>query len=171
MEEFQIIPKVRLGKIELGMSRSMVHHAMGKNFIEITRDGVIYDSYEDYSLHIHYENDTVNFIEISNNPVVEVLYENTNIFNTPAESLIAYLVMFSDYLNTTEARLGYSYIFNNLGISLYRSNVFKEETLNESWFKNLTQEEKDEELKFLYFESVSVWSEGYYNVIQDILEK
>jgi hypothetical protein len=34
--------------------------------------------------------------------------------------------------------------------------------MDEPWFLQMSQEQKEDELRFQFFESVSVWSKGYY---------
>ncbi len=66
-------------------------------------------------------------------------------------------------------RINETYIFEDIGMSLYRSNVFREDAMTETWFQSLSQEQKDDELKYLYFESVSIFSRGYYDPIKSFL--
>lgn len=169
MKKINITPKVAIDNIELGMTRDTVHKIMGNKYFEMVRDSVLSDSYDDILLKICYENEIVNFIEISSNPGISVFYKETDIFQTKAENLIAYLKQYGDYLDTSEAQWGNSYIFEELGIALYRTAVFKEESINEPWFQELSPEHKEDELRFLYFEAVAVFGEGYYDTVKDIM--
>lgn len=169
MINLTITPHVSIGKIGLGMSRDIVHDIMGNNYIAMKRDKAEYDCYYDFCYQIQYDNNIVNYIEIANNSKFEVVYEGQNIFTTKAEELISFIEQFSKYLNTQSAQVGSTYIFEDIGLSLYRSNVFKEETMGETWFQKLSQEQKDDEKKYLYFESVSIFSRGYYDSVKPFL--
>jgi hypothetical protein len=169
MINLTIKPHVGISKIELGMNRNIVHDIMGNNFIAMKKGNAECECYYDFCFQIHYDNNIVNFIEIVNNPIFEVVYKGQNIFTTEAEELISFIEQSSKYLNTQEAQLCYAYIFEDIGLSLYRSNVFKEKTMDEAWFQELSQEQKDDESKYLYFESVSIFSKGYYDSIKPFL--
>lgn len=169
MNKFNLIPKSSIGNISLGMSRDMVHEILGNKYFEMFREGVLSDSYDDILLKVCYEKDIVNFIEISNDSGTNVFYDNINIFQTKADDLVAYLKQYSDYLDTSDAEWGFAYIFEELGISLYRTGVTKEESINEPWFQELSDENKEYELRYLYFEAVAVFGEGYYDSVKNII--
>ncbi len=50
------------------------------------------------------------------------------------------------------------YSFPELGLNFWRSGIFKEEDKLEDWFIELSQEDQKEECRFLYFETVSIFS-------------
>jgi hypothetical protein len=165
MDNLIIKPQVGIGEVKLGMRSQEVHEVMGNDFIKLKTGNIDRDCYYNLSFQIHYDNNIVNYIEVANSTAYSVMYENIDIFKIKANEFILYLNKSSKHLNTPSAQLGYMYVFEDLGISLSRSNVFNEETLKEQWFQHLSQEQQNEEFKFLYFESVSLWSKGYYNSI------
>ena len=166
MDNLIIKPQVGIGKITLGMSRDEVHELMGTNFTHMKTDKIVHDYYYNFCLQIQYDNNNiVNYIEIINSSTYHVVLEEVDVFKTKAENLISYIEQFSKYLKTPSAQLGYMYIFEDIGISLYRSNVFKEETMKDAWFLQMNQEQKDDELRFQYFESIAIWSKGYYDSV------
>ena len=71
----------------------------------------------------------------------------------------------SQYLPTQSAKMGCSYIFENIGISFYRSNVFESESENEIWFQQLSHDQREDTLKYQYFESIAVWEKGCYDSV------
>lgn len=161
-----IRPQVGIGNIQLGMTRERVHELLGDKYSMERRDDIVYDFYSDSYMQICYENNNVNFIELYNNCEFKVLLDNVEIFKTNADELILYLSKLDDFLNTNEAKTGYMFIYENLGVSLYRSRVCNKKIIEEQWFIQLSQEEKEDELKYLYFESVAIWSKGYYDSIK-----
>jgi len=167
MDNLIIISQVGIGKIKLGMSRDEVHKLMGTDLSRIKNGNIVCDTYFDSCFRIEYDNNIVNFIEIVNSitKYYHVVFEEVDIFNTTAKNLVSYAQQFSKYLDTPSAQAGFMYIFEDIGMSLYRSNVFKEETMNEPWFLQMNKEQKEDELRWQYFESVSIWSKGYYDSV------
>ncbi len=170
MENFIIRPCIGIGNLELGMSREQIHELLGSQCHTEIKDGIMCDYYLNMLIQICYDDNlSVNFIEISCSTECSVFYKETDIFKTKAEDLIQYLNKEAEYLNTCEARNGYGYIYEDLGLSLYRSQVMNEKTMKEQWFLELSQEQKEDELRFLNFEAVAVWSKGYYDTVKDLL--
>jgi len=54
-----------------------------------------------------------------------------------------YLSKLDNFLNTNEAKTGYMFIYEELGVSLYRSRVCNKKIIEEQWFIQLSQEEKE----------------------------
>lgn len=133
------------------MSRDGVHELIGTNFTHMKPDKIVRDCYYNFCFQIQYDNNNiVNYIEIVNSSTYHVVLEGVDVFKTKAENLISYVEQFSKYLNTPSAQMGFMYIFEDIGISLYRSNVFKEETMKEPWLLQMNQEQKEDELRFQY---------------------
>ncbi|MDF2941611.1 MAG: hypothetical protein K0S01_469 [Herbinix sp.] len=166
MDNLIVIPQVGIGEVKLGMHRDEVHELVGTNDTNIKTDSIVRGCYYDFCFQIEYDsNNIVNFIEIINNPTYNVVFEGVDVFKTKAEKLVSYVEQFSKYLETPSAQLGSMYIFEDIGISLYRSIVCKEETMKEPWFLQLSQEQKEDELRFLYFETIAIWCKGYYDSV------
>ncbi|WP_347488541.1 hypothetical protein ABDB91_15195 [Desulfoscipio sp. XC116] len=162
-----IEPHIGIGKVKLGMSRKAVHEIMGMNFESLKRDNILIDLYYESCFQVNYNKEgVVNFIEIADGIIdnFKVVFKDIEIFKTKANDLVSYFEKISKYnKDDPDAVLGFMYIFEDIGVSLWRPNVFKEEILHEPWFQQLEQEDKEYELKFQYFESVSIWSKGYYD--------
>jgi hypothetical protein len=166
MENLNVIPQVGIGKVKLGMHRDEVHELVGTNYTNIKTGSIVRDYYCNFCFQIEYDsNNIVNFIEIVNSSTYNVVFEGVDVFKTKAEELVSYVEQFSKYLKTPSAQLGYIYIFEDIRISLYRSIVCKEETMKEPWFLQLSQEQKEDELRFLYFETIAIWCKGYYDSV------
>ncbi len=43
------------------------------------------------------------------------------------------------------------YIFANIGLSLWRPSVFTEETMKEDWFKEMSKENQEQEMRYFFF--------------------
>jgi len=69
--------------------------------------------------------------------------------------LVIHIEKFLEYLKGDwETESGLSYIFKDIGLSLWRPTVFKEEMIQEEWFQELNQELKDDQMRYRYFESI-----------------
>jgi hypothetical protein len=158
---------VGVGNVKLGMTMEEVHEAMGMNFVSTKMFNIITDRYMESNFRVDYDkHNIVNFIELINyiTDYSQVFYEEVNVFQTKAAELVAYFERYANYNHDlVEAQSGSGYVFEDLGISLWRSRVFSKEFLKESWYKQMAKEEQEAELRFQYFETVSVWSKGYYD--------
>lgn len=171
MDKLIIRPSTGIGNVRLGMNREEVLEAIGMCFYSTYDKHNLCDEYFNYNLRVYYnDKGIVNFIEdlyyISK--YVQVIFEGIDVFKTKADELVSFIEKNCDKYNRndSDSQFGYGYIFENIGLSLWRSNVFKEETMHEEWFQKLGPEEKEEELRFQYFEKVSVFGKGYYDIIQ-----
>lgn len=167
MHKLLIEPNVGIGKVKLGMTREEVHRVMGNNYFSFTRNAVNIDAYYSSCFQINYDkNYVVEFIEMANGIAghFQVVFEEVDVFKTKAEALVAYVEKFAGYdKDSAESKSGYSYIFKDIGLSLWRPRVFKEEFLQESWFQELKQEIKEDEMKYWYFEAVGLGRKGYWD--------
>ena len=149
MEEIIVKPLESALGVKLNSSRIEVHNTIGipTRIIENT------DHYqnEDLMFSIDYdENNCVEYISISNplSNKFKVLYNNYNIFENTAEELIKKIESETIFrYDRDDPEMEYSYIFNDLELSFWRS------TLPES--------EDDNDGKF--FETVGIGVKGYYD--------
>lgn len=150
MKELIIKPGVSIGDITLGM-----HKDAAKEIISKFPDSVFLNMDCD-------ERENVHFMEIASNAKDEfvcVLQDiNVDPFHTKAKDLIRIVEQFDAYEQTDESRLGFSYRFPKLGLAFWRTGVLDEADLQESWFKEMSAEHQEDELRYLYFESVSVFT-------------
>jgi len=163
-------PYIGIGNVKLGMNMQEVHEAMGTDLYNGNYECNSYDEYFNYNLRVYYNDENiVNFIEaiscISN--YVQLMFEGVDVFKTKADELISFIEENYDKYdrNNPESEFGYGYIFENVGLSFWRPNVFKEEDMKEEWFQELGTEQKEDEFKYLFFETAAVFSKGYYDVI------
>ncbi|MGG4397349.1 hypothetical protein ABEX25_23875 [Paenibacillus thiaminolyticus] len=94
-----------------------------------------------------------------------------DVFNTKAEKLIEIIDKMTPYLRTSEPDLGSIFDFTEVGLSFYRSNVFTEKEMEEDWFKVKSPEEQEDDLKYLYIETVMVCGLEYYDLLRKARER
>lgn len=82
-------------------------------------------------------------------------------FNTRAKQIVQNLNFISKHEKETNGDT--QYIYANIGLSLWRSSVFTEETMREDWFKEMCKENQEEEMRYFYFQTVAVYpDDGLY---------
>ncbi|KPV56344.1 hypothetical protein QJ48_28320 [Paenibacillus sp. A3] len=163
MEKLTIEPGQGIGLIKLGMNKLAVEKALQD--YTASYHGINYgDNYFADAFRIEYDlEEKVKFVEIpwTLKNVFTCTCSDIDVFNTKAEELIKKLDNISPY-DRQHQELGYTYVFPQWGLSLWRSRKFEEDDMQTDWFKNLSPENQEDELRFMYFESVSIWSESYY---------
>lgn len=157
MKILKVIPRQRIGRIKIGMNREEVYSILGMPKKQETIEWI-----GDY--HIEYDNDKVVFIEVPNSIVDThfVLFNGVDLFGTEAKLLVKYISEYGKY-DETDEELGYSYSFKTLGIGLWRPSIFEYEMINSEEFQELDEENQLDEIQNLYFESVCVFQENYYD--------
>lgn len=165
MEKLIIEPGNRIGNIKIGMPKKQAEFELNQ-YIEKYEKGTNYFDFFKNAFQIEYdESERVKFIEI----IYEVkdffncFCYDIDVFQTKAEDLIARLSQISDYSRVPNDET--QFIFENIGLSLWRSSVFKEESIQETWFKEMNIEDQQEEMKYMYFQTVAVYANdgSYYN--------
>lgn len=157
MKILEVKPSEGIGRIKLGMERDEVYRIFGKSGdlnLEI-------EWIDDY--HIGYENGKVVFIEIPNSisPNNFVLFNGVDVFRTEAKLLVKVISEYGQY-DESDRELGFSYTFSKLGIALWRPSIFEYEMIYDSSFKEMDKEIQLDEMKYLYFEAVSVFVKDYF---------
>jgi hypothetical protein len=167
MASIKIELNIGIDGIKLGMTRDEVHEVIGKDYLSFNRGNSNIDAYYSGCLQVNYDAYyEVNFFEIASGICMyfDVFLNDVNVFETKAEELVKYIERFAEYgRDDWEVKLGHSYVFKGIGLSLWRSRVFRDEVVQEEWFKKLSQEQKDDEMKYRFFESVGIAVNGYWN--------
>lgn len=145
IEEQKLLPGQSIGNLRLGMSR--------EELIAADPDSRFYYQYE-------FTGDRAVFIELSESAQVEFrcLYEDMDLFGTPADELIPRLDAISPYLRDEDAEFGFRYLFPQLGMLLWRSRIFREEDRETDEYREMSPENQADEQRFLFFETVAVFS-------------
>jgi len=117
MQKIVIEPHIGISKIKLGMNKIEVNQLLGD---PISNEENI-DYYFNNFLQISYDDKKeVEFIEVFSSIDFEVKYSGINIFSSTAKEVIEKICELEQY-DEDDPELGYSYIFKNIDLSLYRS--------------------------------------------------
>ena len=100
------------------------------------------------------EDDCVEFIELSRGGSFTVLYQGTNVFETTAEELLGVVARDTDY-DKDRPEQGYSFIFPEVELSLWRQNLLEDEEDD--------MDGEEYEKPGTYFDTVGVGASGYYS--------
>lgn len=156
MNKIYIEPNKGIGKILLGMNKKTVHNIMKeKPYVH----DINVESYDSIPLKVAYDlNNKVEFLELSNHNK-EVILKGIDVFKTKANKLLEYLKPYSEII---DEELGHSYFLKDLRVEFYRSGVLTEEMMENEDFKSLGKEIQKDEMKYLYFECISIATKEYY---------
>lgn len=150
MDTFDVVPLVGVTPIKLGMSREESRAAMAlpvHPFTKTPADSTPVDTYADGCLQVFFSSDDyVEFIELS--APINAVYHGMSVFQTQADDLIAAIGAESPY-DPDNPELGYSYIFPDLELSLWRPTMPEEE-------------QSREDTDGRYFATVGVGVRGYF---------
>ncbi|CAN5640849.1 hypothetical protein BH24ACI3_BH24ACI3_07930 [soil metagenome] len=145
MQVFDIIPKLSVGPVEFGMSRADVGIQIGLPVAVVTDR----EWHLDFGMAISYDSTgAVEFIELADSNLFKALLFGKCLHEVDAEGAVSFLKQFTPY-DMNDPELGYSYIFHELQISLWRS-VMPEES------------QASDDLTGRYFEAIGVARDGYF---------
>lgn len=152
-----IIEPGAIGTIKLGMTKIEVE-ACYQEYITKYQKEYHTTNYIKNAFRVNFDaNERVDFIEISSSlkDDFNCLFKNIDVFNTKADDLVNLIDKFAAY-DRNHKELGYTYFFPAIGLSLWRPIIFREEYIQEDWFKELSPENQEDEMRHLYFETVSI---------------
>lgn len=137
-------PGKSIGKLTIGMDKS-------------TTEKIVHeDDQLCFWLDFDIDNKVERILFASNiRDVIRVKYMDIDLFNTKAKDLIETLDQISPYDRTDDD--GYSYDFPEIGLTFRRSVKRTEEDLQEDWFKEMSIENQEDDMRYLYFEAVGVF--------------
>ncbi len=122
--DIEIVPGDRVGPIQIGQKRSEVLFAAGSpdNRFRKTQDSLtLTDVYDSLGVHVYYTMlDTVEFLEAFAVEGVRHLVSGSSGFTTKADQVISALSSQGHIFSQDE---GYTFIFHELGVTLWRSDV------------------------------------------------
>ena len=145
MKVYEVEPLKQIGDIGLGMDREEVRKTMPEEpNISGSRDHV--DNYHDGGLQVFYdENNKVEFIELLRGSGFTATTHGINVFDKTAQEVLEVITKVSEY-NQDDLEVGYSYVFPDLELSLWRPSI---------------PEEGEEDGK--YFSTIGIGVQGYYS--------
>ena len=163
-----VIPGERIGKLHLGMNEKECSEVLESYRKEHLKG--LWNYSLNHVFRIDYDQEgKISFIEMVTGYEPELLQvrihlpeQTVDAFHTKAKLLIPMIDKVSPY-DRSEEDNGFAYYFKELGLALWRGNVFEEEQMEEAWYKEMCAENQQDELRFMYFETVSVMVPGYYN--------
>lgn len=142
MLNFEIIPHEGVGPVKFGMKAHEVEAVMGKpEDIQDNRHYYLSGFMVDFNT-----SGKVEFIELADSPKFQAKYHGRNLHKLKSDEALNYVSQF-DTFDTDDPELGYSYIFKNLQLSLWRGT--------------LPEDEFDED--GAYFEAVGIASDNYFD--------
>lgn len=138
---FEITPHVGVGPVKLGMPVHDVEAVMGKpEHVHANRHGYLSGFMVDFD-----DTGRVEFIELATSKLFQATFNGTNLHNVTADEAVEFVSQFDSY-DRNDPEVGYSYIFKNLQLSLWRGTM--------------PDEGADEDGK--YFEAVGIATGGYF---------
>ncbi len=144
MQEFQILPHKGVGPIRLGMSRREVHEVFGEpQFSHNNREGFLDGFMVDFT-----QDEKVEFIELAKSQQFRAIFEDKCLHEILADEAVAHVSRFGTY-DQNHWELGYSYLFVDLQLSLWRGTMPEED-----------QSPDDPDGRF--FEAVGIAEQGYF---------
>ena len=145
--DFDLLPLIGAGPIRFGMSRAEVAAAIGADPLCFTRSagGPPVDSFMDGGVQVNYDTaGQVEFVETGRVLGLNVTLGGLDVFGMDADSLISALG--ADNRLAPSAEPGYSFVFPDIGVSLWRS----------------IQPDGDCDAEGRRFEAVGVSAAGYF---------
>lgn len=162
-DQLIIEPGNRIGKLKLGMAKTKVDEVI-QYYKKAYEEETNYFDFFENAFHFEYDhNGKVKFIEIISEckHFFNCICHDMDVFNTKANELVQKLDRISKYEKNTDEDT--QYIFANMGLSLWRPSVCTEETMKEEWFKEMSEENQEQEMRYFYFQTVAVYADdGLY---------
>lgn len=148
MREFQILPHKGVGPIKLGMTREEVHAIFGEpQFSHGLREQFLDGFMVDFS-----EENRVEFIELAKSQQFRAILEGKCLHEIPAHEVIRHVSKYGEY-DRNDPELGYSYVFVDLQLSLWRGVI-------------PTANQEPDDSVGRYFEAVGIAEDGYFQLAQ-----
>ena len=149
MLEYPVEALIGVGPVRLGMSRAQSRCAMGLTPDPFQKGSspILTDAYHDAAFQVFFDaDDKVEYIELSSHGPFVVTFKAVLVFELPAEDLVAFIAKDTPF-DPDDWELGYSYIFPELELSL--------------WRPTLPESDQDEDSR--YFRTIGIGRRGYYS--------
>lgn len=172
MNSYNVIPNKGIENIELGMSKVEIDTLFhGKCIEEEQIEKLLFKGEEKTNLvFVRYDNSRFTVLYDSNKIAIEIsatipffeeeflmLYD-MNLLQTPAEDVILELSKEASYTYDGDDKdLSTTYIFEELGITLWRESGFHSKLLTDNEFLSMSKEEQEDEKQFMFFASISLY--------------
>jgi hypothetical protein len=155
MKSFEVSPLVGVGSVKLGMAQAKVHAVMGQplvSFKKVPTSRHPTDAWLQNGFQVFYggSEPVVEFIELSRGCGFEAVCFEQRILSTPALAVVEQLKVITPF-DPTNCELGYSYVFPEWELSLWRPDI--------------------EEPEGRYFATVGIGCRGYFSGAHDAQQK
>jgi hypothetical protein len=145
---YEVIPLKAIGPILLGMSREESRSAMGiqPDTFRKADSATLTDAYDLQGFHVYFDEDErVEYIEIFPSRM-PAMYKGVSVFETKADDLVAEISKDAQ-CDKDDPELGFSYVFPELELSLWRGMI----------------PESEDDVEDDYFSSLGIGRKGYYS--------
>ena len=144
LQEFEIKPLEGVGPVQLGMMHAEVHQVLGEPVqVRDRRECFMEGFFVDFD-----SAGRVEFIELGSSPLFRATFHGACLHELPAEEVVAFVSRYGQF-DEADRELGYSYVFLDLQLSLWR----------------VTQPEPDQapdDPDGRHFEAVGIGVHGYF---------
>ena len=142
MRQFEIVPGAGVGPIKIGMTKAEVHGVFGlPEFESGNRFGYLGGFFIDFD-----DRGQVEFIELAQSEIFAATYLGHDLHRIEAESAIGFVAAHAA-LDNNHPEPGYSYIFPELQMSLWRS----------------VKPDDDSDLDGRHFEAIGIGCDEYFS--------
>ncbi len=128
--EYEVVPHGGVGPVRLNMTRAECRAAMPgppNVFRKGADDAVSTDAWHDNSFQVFYDaNERVEFIELSEAPAIESLFDGVAVLRVPADEAVRHIERFAAF-DPSDPELPYSYVFSALDLALWRPTLPEDE--------------------------------------------
>ena len=146
MKIYEVVPLEGIGEVKLGMTRSEVRQIMGAE-PETSGPRNQVDNYYKGGFQVFYsKEDKVEFVELLRDSGFGAEAKGINVFEKSAQEVLDVICVHSDF-NQDDLEVGYSYVFPDIELSLWRPHI--------------PENEDDPEGKC--FSTVGIGVSGYYS--------
>jgi hypothetical protein len=127
MIAYEVVPHVGVGPVRLGMSRDEVRRAMPgerDSFLKGPYSKIETDAFHGTAFQVFYgsEPPAVEYIMLCRGQGLQAFYRGVSVFDTDADEMVRHVSLDAPF-DASDWELGYSYIFPDLALSLWRSTV------------------------------------------------
>lgn len=160
MITFSVEPLVGVGPVRLGMSRQETRDAIDAPVVSFEKGPLSAsptDAFLENAFQVFYDkDDRAEFIEVSRNGPFMVLYQGISVFETTADEFLEAVSRDTNY-DKDRPEQGYSFVFPEVGLSLWRQSLPEDEEDDE-----YDMDGEDYEKPGTYFDTIGIGTSGHY---------
>lgn len=166
-----VTPSKGIGNIQIGMSKTEIDNMFNPKYTEEEKINHLVFNCEEKTnlLSVRYNNSMFVVLYDSSNTAIEIsaaidffedepliLYD-MDLSRSKAEDIILTLRNYASFTyDGDDEDLSTTYIFKDLGITLWRESGFHSKLLNDNEFLSMSLEDQEYEKRFMFFNSISI---------------